>query len=599
MLWRSALRGLFASALAATGSIAASAAEIVCEAPSQLETGICAVTSGEGDARRISGTVLAPDTIYRGGEVVVDADGVIRHVGCAPACDADPACSAVAAGATTIACPEGVISPGLINSHDHITFTQNSPVVDSGQRYEHRHDWRLAGPGQIVVPGSATQNQIRWGELRFLLGGATSTAAAGSTAGLLRNLDTAANQEGLAQTPVDLDTFPLGDSNGPQLTASCAYPGIVTPAEIAGFDAYVPHVAEGIGASARNEFLCLGEQNPDHDVVRDESAFTHGIGLLASDLDAMAAAGTSLVWSPRSNLALYGDSAPVAAADTLGVSIALGSDWIATGSMNLLRELRCADDFNQTYLDGRFSDRELWLMVTRNAAIATATDDAIGVLAPGRVADLAIFDGRARSDHRAVIGADPQDVVLVLRGGDALYGDTSLLGALEEGAGCDALDECLADKSVCLIDEIAITLAELQTAVGSIYPAFFCDTPDDEPTCVPSRSVSVQGSSIYDGIPVAGDADGDGIADANDHCPQVFNPIRPLDAGVQADFDGDALGDACDPRPVPEPSAALVAAIAVAALRAIRSPAAARRRRRPSRRSRRPSGTSSGRSGSS
>lgn len=572
-------------ALALATPLAANAADVICDTPDPLEIGVCAVTPGTGDVRRILGTVLTPDTVYRGGQVVVDADGVIQYVGCAGVCNADPNCSALVAGSTKIACPEGVISPGLINAHDHIGYSQNAPFVDSGRRYEHRHGWRLSGPGQIVAPGGATQNQVRWAELRFLLGGATSTVSAGSMPGLLRNLDGSADQEGLDQTRVRVDTFPLGDSNGTQRTNTCTYPDIVTPGEVESADAYLPHVAEGISVSARNEFRCLSEENPEHDLVRDESAFVHAVGLRADDLDEMAAAGTSLVWSPRSNVALYGDTAPVAAADALGVSIALGTDWTVTGSMNLLRELRCADEFNQTYLDGRFSDRELWLMATRNAAEATATDDAIGVLAPGRVADLAIFDGRVHSDHRAVVGAELEDVVLVMRGGDVLYGDTSLLGELGEADGCDALDTCLAEKSICLSDEIGMTLAALQTAVGaSTYPAFFCDVPEGEPTCVPSRSASVEGSTIYDGLPIEGDADGDGIADASDDCPQVFNPIRPLDAGLQADVDADAIGDACDPTPVPEPSAAIVAAAVVAMLGALRTRAAARRPRRSTRR---------------
>ena len=41
-----------------------------------------------------------------------------------------------------ITCPDGAISPGLINTHDHITFTQNPPYTDTGERYEHRHEWR-------------------------------------------------------------------------------------------------------------------------------------------------------------------------------------------------------------------------------------------------------------------------------------------------------------------------------------------------------------------------------------------------------------------------------------------------------------------------
>src|SRR5262249_14450747 len=41
-----------------------------------------------------------------------------------------------------------------------------------------------------------------------------------------------------------------------------------------------------------------------------------------------------------------------------------------------------------------------------------------------------------------------------------------------------------------------------------------------------------------------------GIPNAQDNCSTVFNPIRPVDAGKQADADGDGIGDACDPCPL-------------------------------------------------
>jgi hypothetical protein len=231
------------------------------------------------------------------------------------------------------------------------------------------------------------------------------------------------------------------------------------------------------------------------------------------------------------------------------VHIALGTDWIVTGSMNLLRELRCADQFNQTYLHGFFDDEDLWKMVTVGAAEATATDDVIGALSEGRVADIAIFDGALRAKHRAVIGAEPQDVVLVMRGGQALYGDEAVVAAIPGSGTCDTLDVCGSSKKVCLA-EIGTTYPALQLAVTGIYGDFFCGTPTDEPSCTPARTISVHGSTIYTGASAPGDGDGDGIADASDDCPAVFNPIRPLDNGVQPDADGDGVGDACDPCPL-------------------------------------------------
>ncbi len=515
--------------------------EIVCEVLQPLPSGTCEVTPGDA-TRLIIGDVLTPGTIYRGGRVLIDATGTISCVGC----------DCASAAATTITCPTGVVSPGLINTHDHITFTQNSPYTPTDERYEHRHDWRRGNNGhtEINTPGAASADQIRWGELRFLMGGATSTVGSGSATGILRNLDRA-DQEELGQPQVSFDTFPLGDSNGAELATGCGYPSMVLGADVDPIEAYFPHVAEGIEASARNEFVCL--HTDPNDVVLPQSAFIHGIGLIAPDYAAMAANGTALIWSPRSNITLYGDTAVVTAAARLGVQIALGTDWVATGSMNLLRELRCADSLNSTYFDRFFTDEQLWMMVTSSAAAVTATDDVLGVLAAGKVGDVAVFDGAAHHDHRAIIDADPQDVVLVLRGGKVLYGDAAVVSAVPGSDACDAIDVCGAQKQVCLTGDIGKSLADLQASAGaSIYPAVFCGEPDGEPSCTPARTAtapvnaSVNGSNVYTGQPTADDADGDGLPDAADNCPTVFNPIRPVDSGAQADFDSDGEGDACD-----------------------------------------------------
>ncbi|EYF05541.1 DUF4215 domain-containing protein [Chondromyces apiculatus] len=520
------------------------ATEVVCEELVPLPDGaVCEV--GTGDAQRfIRGRVLTPGVVYVGGRVVVDAAGMITCVGCD--CDEPD-------GATRITCPSGVVSPGLINPHDHITYTQNWPYTPTDERYEHRHDWRRGNNGhtELNTPGNASANQIRWGELRFLMGGATSTVGSGSATGLLRNLDRAA-QEGLNHAQAQFDTFPLGDTSGVERTSGCNYPDIVSEADIAGESAYLPHVAEGIETSARNEFICL---NTDpNNLVQPQSAFIHGVGLVAADYAAMAANGTSLIWSPRSNITLYGDTAVVTAAARLGVQIALGTDWMPTGSMNLLRELRCADSLNQTYYGKFFSDEALWRMVTSNAAAVTGTDDVLGVLAVGKVGDIAIFDGRVRQNHRAIIDAEPEDVTLVLRGGKALYGDAAVISAVGGSGTCDALDVCGSAKQVCLSGDIQLSYEALQTSAGaSIYPAFFCDVPEREPLCTPQRnatSASVNGSSRYSGEASPTDTDGDGVPDADDNCPTVFNPVRPLDGGAQADHDSDGQGDACDVCPI-------------------------------------------------
>ncbi|WP_330166782.1 thrombospondin type 3 repeat-containing protein [Corallococcus sp. NCRR] len=276
----------------------------------------------------------------------------------------------------------------------------------------------------------------------------------------------------------------------------------------------------------------------------------------------MVAHGTGLVWSPRSNISLYGDTAMVTTYKRMGASISLGTDWIRSGSMNILRELRCADHLNTTRYAKTFTDEDLWRMVTANAADVVDFYERVGRIAPGKVADLAIFRVGANmaSPFRAVIAAEPADVVLTMRGGKPLYGDQALVDGLKGTDACDALDVCGTAKAACVKSEIGKTLAEFQGSQDTrgLYPLFACGTPENEPTCEPSRNAvntsfpvaAVNGSTVYSGVASAADADADGIEDAADNCPTIFNPVRPMDNGRQLDTDGDGVGDACDPCPL-------------------------------------------------
>jgi len=521
--------------------------DVTCATLPPVSSGTCSVTAGNATTV-LEGNVLTPTTVYHGGQVAFDSSGHITCTGC----------NCAQGGETTISCPDGVISPGLINTHDHITFTENLPYTATSERYEDRQQWRegLDGHKKIPAPGNATADQVRWGELRFVMGGATSIVASGGQKGLLRNLDQAANMEGITKPAVDFDTFPLDDSKGTRRTTDCNYGGTAdTAASLASIESFEPHTSEGIDATAHNEFLCESSDSYDtmtpgvsNNLVLPKTSMIHGVGLTPADYGAMAAAGTGLIWSPRSNITLYGDTARVTVAAALGVNIALGTDWMPTGSMNLLRELKCAQSYNQTYLSSYFSDRQLWSMVTSNAAAVAKMDDTIGVLEAGRLADISIFAGHGDT-YGAVVAAQPADVVLVLRGGKALYGDESLIQGL--ATGCDEVDVCGTTKQVCLMSEVGETYAQLQTKAGAVYPAFSCDaTPMNEPSCTPTRPTSVAGSTVYTGVASAGDSDGDGVPDASDNCPTVFNPIRPMDNGMQGDADGDGVGDACDPCPL-------------------------------------------------
>ena len=78
--------------------------------------GTCSVNGGGNGGMVLRGTVLAPEDTLRGGEVFVDAAGRIACVDCD--CSGTPGYD----DAAVITCAQGVISPGLINPHEHLGF---------------------------------------------------------------------------------------------------------------------------------------------------------------------------------------------------------------------------------------------------------------------------------------------------------------------------------------------------------------------------------------------------------------------------------------------------------------------------------------------
>jgi large repetitive protein len=563
---------------------------IFCEDLPAPTAGSCNVITGD-TALLLKGTVLSVDTIFHGGEVLVDDSGLIQYVGC----DANrpPGLASLASSATKVVCAKGVISPGLINAHDHLAFDHNAPFAPTTIRYNHRNDWR---PSSGIIANS-TQAKETWSELRQIVTGTTSIAGAGGVVGFMRNLDIhnfPAFDDLLwnvfaSQQPkiITSDTFPLEHSQDfTENAADCsAYPRYPNFASAQPFsDAYVPHIAEGINAAAANEFDCLSSTDRNGiDIVDHKLAMIHGIALDAHDGRTLAERRASMVWSPRSNLSLYGNTAEVTMLENQGVLITIGTDWTPSGSSTIPRELTCVADLNSKYLDNTFTDRELWLMVTYNPAIALKVDDKIGSLKKGLFGDIAIYDGSgSENPYRAIINANATSTLLVLRrsslpfpylngtlyiGSIAEFGDANILQSLPPtlhdivapsfgitGPLCQTLNVCGKTKIVCPLRETwwqgiaglgsPLNMALLQAANANSYELFSCGKPTNEPTCTPSRPEE------YDGTITKLDSDGDGIPDSEDNCKKIFNPVRPMDGGLQPDADGDGRGDACDKCPL-------------------------------------------------
>ncbi|MFC1749839.1 amidohydrolase family protein [Pseudomonadota bacterium] len=540
--------------------------------PEILFSDTCTLTtpaSGSLGEMYVYGDILASDGIYKNGAVHVDNSGKIKAVGCLTAPE----------NVSVLSCPNQVISPGLINPHDHLSYNQNAPGGQNneaplpnphyalcndpkkaygsakceGYRYDRRNEWRkgLNDKPAITAPWGGTGESKAWNELRHVMAGTTTVAGSGGQAGLVRNPDVAELMEGLV-TPnniyVNYKTFPLGDTSDVEGHdyGDCHYPKVVNESVLDNL-IFLPHVAEGINDYARNELHCLsGEGDGSVNVESKNSAFIHAVAANPPDAQKLKQSDTTVVWSPRSNLSLYGNTAQVTLYDRLGVRIALSSDWVPSGSINMIRELNCANDVNEHYLDNYFSKRYLWKMSTENAARALGIQKQVGSIEPGKWADIVIYNALGKgytSYFDPMIKGSVADTSLVLRGGKPLYGQTDIVTALDTNCTSLPNNVCGTEKAVCL-EETTFTWEQIETANTHSYPLYFCDIPPDEPSCTPARYKE------YSGAITSSDYDGDGIKDDADNCPTIFNPIRPMDSAVQADYDKDGVGDACDPSPL-------------------------------------------------
>jgi 5-methylthioadenosine/S-adenosylhomocysteine deaminase len=363
------------------------------------------------------GTVLTPNGSIDHGFVLVE-NGRISSVSTADPHRRD----------ATVIYTNAVIAPGFVDLHNHISFDV-FPRWHPGALFSNKYQWRTDPDYQQRV-GMPYQHLVaqhfcdmnRWGELRALAGGTTSMLATGADAcihGIVRNLDNDSNGlHGPNQPERVFNTLELPPATDPQTRAFFAGQAQLVAASGA-YDALVIHLAEGTDAVAHEEFAFVKAQS----LLFSNGVFIHGTALDAADFHDMAAAGTALVWSPRSNLELYGQTTDVRAALAAGVQVAIAPDWGVTGSSNMLDELRLAKAWSDTHLNGLLSDGQLVEMVTSVPAQIAGLNHEIGAIAPGMRADIVVIDKNDRRDpYRAVISASARDVKLALIDGVPLYG---------------------------------------------------------------------------------------------------------------------------------------------------------------------------------
>ncbi len=158
----------------------------------------------------------------------------------------------------------------------------------------------------------------------------------------------------------------------------------------------------------------------------------HSVWLTEGDIELLAGSGATVCHNPSSNLRLKNGIAPVNAMLAAGVNVALGTDSTALNDDDdMLQEMRLASKLHrQPGLEHPALDTHQALRIaTANAARPTGFEGRIGVLEPGRYADMVLLDWDAMTapyfEGSGDVGADAVNAVVYR--GKAVHVDTVLI----------------------------------------------------------------------------------------------------------------------------------------------------------------------------
>lgn len=374
------------------------------EIPAPAPTGpvIAAISAAAPFALR--GCILTPKQKIEDGYVEV-VGSIIRRVG-----EAKPD-----AGIPVIDTKKGVILPGLIDLHGHPEYNVFA-AWEPPKLYKNRGQWRRSDAYKAVVktPWKVLKplhrQMTRYAEIRALVSGVTAIQGASEDypqeEALVRNVDLRIFGQHKARTSIDLKR---------DVEKHAQWRQEITDQKVTAF--YV-HLAEGVDETSMKEFDYLKNEAK---LLTAATVIIHGTALIPAQLQDVKDAGAKLVWSPQSNLRLYGKTTDIATALSLGIPVGLGADWLPSGSPNLLAELKIAwREIKQQH--GSITAKQLVTMVTSGAAEIAGLGDHLGLLAAQRPADIVVLERRYDDPWENVIEAHPSWIDLVTIGGDLTYG---------------------------------------------------------------------------------------------------------------------------------------------------------------------------------
>jgi len=397
----------------------------------------------------LKGTVVTPSDVLPDGTVSISGSQ-IAEVG-----------ASLERSQASVVETDSFIFPGLIDLHDHITWNL-LPRWKPNELFSNRYEWQQRTAYKIALDGPHAKlaadhalicDADRFGEIKAIVGGATSVVGSltptpntddnACIMGLARNLDNYSGFDGsvLNKEKVLYEVFPFE-----MKLADAAK--VHTDLDSGALKAFLVHVGEGkpSDAASAREFRMLAKRGDGF--LHAGVSVIHGVALGKAEFKQMKDAGVGLIWSPRSNIELYGSTSDVRSAKEAGVKIALAPDWSPSGSDGMIEELKYAATWNASQVPPVFDDAELVRMATVVPALLAGADKQIGSVTKGLYADLLLIKKNGTDAYQALLHAGPGDVRLVVIGGVPTYGDRDLMDKLLPGHRLEPMSVCGVAKAL-------------------------------------------------------------------------------------------------------------------------------------------------------
>jgi 5-methylthioadenosine/S-adenosylhomocysteine deaminase len=362
-----------------------------------------------------------PGTEIADGALYIDRSGIIQAV--QQRTDPAPAGFEQAALAET----NGLVYPGLMDLHNHIAYNclplwiapDRTTPWTSREQWPHDPDYKPS----VSLPANALCHAdgkavLKYVETKAVVGGVTAIQGSAKVGPVF---------EGWMVRNVEDETFGTGKKtvNQSVLPFTTAADYAAAKQDLDKGNAFLYHLSEGTDPRLVADY----DNVRDHDVLASKFLGIHSTALGQAQFTEWHSRGGSVVWSPFSNIWLYGATTDVLAARAAGMLLCLGADWSPSGSKNLLGELKVADMYSRTRLSGALSPQELCAMATCNPADALGWSDKLGRLRPGLHGDFVAVRDRGEDAYRTLIDTTEPDILLVAINGYPMYGTDQLMTA--------------------------------------------------------------------------------------------------------------------------------------------------------------------------